>query len=259
MSKPKGTIFFMSFLEVANTLPTAEDRWSVFVALMKYNATGEMPTFTDAKLTAFYATKQVIDENCNRWEQKSEARSAAGKKGAGARWAPERGMASDGKNGTTKGTLNETSNKTSNHTLLAESVNVIPSYISLSEKPADGSTRGNQTNSLRAKHLEAYDFWERIRKVYPSARRHAPGLRTLRFIEDGKLWEQEEAITKSVVAWSNCEEWKQGYVLRMSRFIEEEHWKEEPPGPKHPQTFQHITSTHAPRDECSEDTDIPTL
>jgi hypothetical protein len=83
LSEKKGVLIFYKHLHILEEAGLSyEEKGKIFCAAIKYDETGEVPTFESNTLTAFFSMiKYDIDANREKWEAIKLERSEAGKKG----------------------------------------------------------------------------------------------------------------------------------------------------------------------------------
>lgn len=78
-------------------LLTNEQKGILFDAFLEYSENQTIPELEPVLMMAFNFVAEDIDINRQKWEDMTEVRSEAGKKGAAARWGDNKDMAKDGK------------------------------------------------------------------------------------------------------------------------------------------------------------------
>ena len=119
---------------------TNEQRGILFDAFIEYSENQTVPELEPVLMMAFNFVAEDIDINRQKWEDMTEVRSEAGKKGAAARWGNNKDMAKDSKR-----ILPMAKNgKHAVNVSVSDSVNVSDSVSDISYKKTSISLLGNK-------------------------------------------------------------------------------------------------------------------
>ena len=202
--KPKAFNFYLDYDENIEALSDAEVG-QLTRALLKYARTGELPEMSPIVRVAFTPMRKQMDVEFAHYEEKAQALSEAGKRGAKKRWQ----MASDDMCQNRVVTIKD------NHPITSDS------------HPTENKNENDNKDKKREQKASVLMF-ERFWNVYPKRVAKQTALKS--FL---KLKVTEELLQQMITALEQqikSEQWQDArYIPNPSTWLNQERWNDELP------------------------------
>ena len=93
--------------------------------------------------------------------------------------------------------------------------------------------------------------FQKLKKVYPDGR--VDKRAAFKFFSETKLYESTEQIVGSIENWKACDDWQEGFAPKLSNFLKDELYTQQPPKGKTKTTKTRRKASNAEREKDLED------